>query len=276
MKGKTLFVCLVMLAIVVLLNLPLPASMRVRANARDNMAPFQNVMSLLIRKTGAIFSHLSAAGRTAETVESKQREIDRLVYQVERLKALKQENAHLRRLLAFRDSSERKLLPAEIVGRGDTSGWWQSLRLGKGSADGVASNATVVAAGGLIGRTTVVSEETCDVLLVTDPQFRVSGRLTRSKVLGIVGGGGVSLVGREAIEMLCAPEPCGMTYVPKHADVQIGDRVDTSGLGGVYPPGLPVGYVVSTNAHKSGLYLCATLRPVVDLATLKYAFVVVE
>jgi len=265
-----------MLAIVVLLNLPLPASMRIRVHAHDGMAPFQNVMSLVIHKTSAIAAHLSAAGRAAETVESKQQEIDRLTYQVERLKVLKHENALLRQQLAFRDSSENDLVPAEVVGRGDTSGWWQSLRLDKGLADGVTTNAPVVAAGGLIGRTTLVSQGTCEVLLVTDRQFRLSGRLPRTGALGIVRGGGVSLTGRERIEMLCSPAPCDLTYLPKHADVQVGDRVITSGLGGVFPEGIPVGFVVTKCEHESGLYLCATLRPIVELAALKYAFVVRE
>jgi len=275
-KGKTLFVCLVLLATVVLLNLPLPASMRIRAHARDNIAPFQNVMSLLVHKTRAVIDYLSAAGQAAENVESKQQEIERLTYQLERLKILKDENKLLRRQLGLRASSERDLIPAEVVGRGDTSGWWQSLRLNRGLADGVKTNSAVVAEGGLVGRTTIVSEGTCDVLLITDPQLRLSARLPRTGALGIVCGGGVSLLGREEIEMLCAPEPPDLTYVPKHAAVAVGDRVITSGLGGVFPEGIPVGYVSTKYEHKSGLYLCARLRPVVELATLKYAFVVAE
>jgi rod shape-determining protein MreC len=265
-----------MLATVVLLNLPLPVSMRVRAHARDNVAPFQNVMSLLVHKTRAVIEHLSAAGRAAANVESKQQEIERLSYQLERLKVLKDENRLLRHQLGFRDSSERNLIAAEVVGRGDTSGWWQSLRLNRGLDEGVRTNAAVVAAGGLVGRTTVVSDSTCEVLLVTDPQLRLSARLPRTGALGIVRGSGVSLLGREEIEMLCVPEPPDLTYVPKHADIAVGDRVITSGLGGLFPEGIPVGYVVTKYEHKSGLYLCATLRPVVELATLKYAFVVVE
>ena len=74
--------------------------------------------------------------------------------------------------------------------------------------------------------------------------------------------------------MLFAVQPCRMDYIEKDAPLVVGEKVITSGLGGVYPKGLAVGRVVGSELDRSGLYQRAKIAPAADLRDLKYVFVV--
>jgi rod shape-determining protein MreC len=175
----------------------------------------------------------------------------------------------------------------EVASRGGMGGWWQTLQLNKGLEHGVGAGMAVMTMEGLIGRTgeakgetdatggILVSQRTADVLLLTDPNCRVSCRLPRTGGLGIVRGRGASLGGDADLEMLCNAEPCHMDFIPKGVKIQVGDEVVTSGLGGVYPEGLLVGTVQEVSTDKSGLYQRAEVAAAASLTTVKYAFVVI-
>ncbi len=129
---------------------------------------------------------------------------------------------------------------------------------------------------GLIGRTIEVSERTSDVLLITDPNCRVSCKTVPGGAFGIMRGGGVQLIGHPLMEMLASINPAVLTYVSTAQDINEGDEVLTSGLGGVFPEGLPVGRIGRVRPHGSGLYLQAEVLPAARLDTFRYAFVVLE
>ncbi len=276
LREKRFVFWLIALLLVVLLNLPLPATLAVRSGLRDNAAPFQNAMSLVIHRVGALFSRV---GRTSEMIQEKQDlqvEIAELRSQLRRLKQFENENRTLRRQLGFAIRSPRKLLLCEVVARGDMSGWWQTLRLNKGSDDGVSAGMAVMGVDGLLGRTVTVSKRSCDVLLITDPSCKVSCKLVRNGAFGIMQGAGVSFGGRVSLEMLASAKPCELDYVSTEHKLQPQDVIHTSGLGGVFPEGLPVGRVGSVRLDSSGLYQQASVIPSASMGSLKYAFVVIE
>jgi rod shape-determining protein MreC len=112
------------------------------------------------------------------------------------------------------------------------------------------------------------------VLLITDPACRVACKLPRTEAFGIVRGSGVAVNGEVNLEVLCAVRPCRVDYLPKDDVILKDDEVLTSGLGGVYPEGLLVGYVTRMATAQSGLYQSADLMPAADMGALKYVFVV--
>jgi len=261
---------------VVLLNLPLPVSMRFKEASRDNIAPFQNGMSLVLERGREWFSFLVGARQAVRQKEELLVEIAELRGRVRGLRDAGHENTRLRRQLGFAARAEQKLIPCRVVLRGDMSGWWQTVRLNRGKKHGVTANSAVTAMDGLIGKAMEVSDSTCEVLLITDPNSRVSCQLPRLGVFGVLRGAGVSVAGRPKLEVLMSAEPCKMDYIPKDADLKKGDLLITSGLGGVFPEGIPVGEVQDVEVDESGLYRRAQVVPAADLSVLRYVFVIGE
>ncbi len=276
MRERRLLFWVIVLAVVVLLNLPPPAVLRTAAEVRDGMEPFQNTLSLVVARTRRLFSGIGRTGRIIAEKQALEIKVAALEHRLRRLEHFKDENELLRRQLGFSILSPHKLLLCEVIVRGDMSGWWQTVRLNKGIADGVRSGMAVMTTDGLIGRTIEVSEYTSDVLLITDPNCRVACRTARDGAFGIMRGAGVRLTGRPAMEMLTAARPTEMNYISTAHDIQEGDVVLTSGLGGVFPEGLPVGRVGKVRMHASGLYRQADVIPAARMDSFRYAFVVME
>lgn len=264
---------IVILAVVVFLNLPVPVSMRVKSGTRDNIAPFQNVMSLVMGRIGGAVSFLFVARRAVDEKQRMSGEIVSLRLRLSDQELMIGENAELRRLLGFRVLGERDLIPCRVILRSGAAGWWQTVRLDKGSEAGIESDMAVISMDGVIGQTIEVSRFTSTVLLITDATCKVACRLRSSGAFGIVGGRGVS-VENPTMEMLYPVRSCLMEYISMDAKVLEGGAVLTSGLGGVYPGGLLIGHVSRTYDDASGLYRCADIVPSAKLGKLKYVFVV--
>lgn len=276
MRERRLLFWVIVLAVVVLLNLPPPAVLRSAAEVRDGMEPFQNTLSLVMARTRRLFSGIGRTGRIIEQKQALEIKVAELEHRLRRLEHFQTENELLRRQLGFSILSPRKLLLSEVIVRGDMSGWWQTVRLNKGLSSGVTSGMAVMTADGLIGRTIEVSERTCDVLLITDPNCKVACRTAREGAFGIMRGAGVRLTGRPALEMLTSARPAEMNYISTAHDIREGDVVLTSGLGGVFPEGLPVGRVGQVRMHASGLYRQADVIPAARMDSFRYAFIVME
>ena len=167
------------------------------------------------------------------------------------------ENVRLRKLLGFRDRPVFTYLASEVIAR-DPTITLSSLLLDKGERDSVKIGQAVITADGLAGIIHRVDRSTSIALLATDRNFAASARVERSRVDGIV-----RWAGGEALEM---------TEVPRNLDVQVGDRIVTSGLGGVIPGGIAVG-VVTHVERADGLFLSVHIDPYVRFSRLEEVFV---
>jgi rod shape-determining protein MreC len=174
---------------------------------------------------------------------------------------LKRENRRLRRLLGFKDASSNKLLPAQVIGR-DTMHWYSSIIIDKGLRDGVAPGMVVVSEEGVIGKVIEVTPSISKVLLVVDKQSRIGGIVQRTRGMGIIEGTSFNT--------------CRLNYLSRQSEAQAGDKVLTSGLGGVYPKGLYIGEIIKVHEGEYGLYKYADILPGVDFAKLEEVLVLVE
>ena len=276
MREKRFVFWLAALLIVVVLNLPLPATLAVRAGMHDGVAPFQNSMSLVMHYLHSMFSVFGHANRVAREKQELEVEIAELQSRLLQLEQFESENRMLRRQLGFSVLSPRKLLLSEVIARGDITGWWHTLRLNKGSAAGVVEGMAVLSTDGLIGRVASVTSKTCDVLLIVDPGCKVACKVVRNGAFGIMQGSGIAMNGNVSLEMLAAVKPCLMDYISTEHELKRNDVVHTSGLGNVFPEGLPVGRLGEVKLDSSGLYQQAEVIPSADIDRIKYAFVVIE
>lgn len=191
-------------------------------------------------------------------------EIEELRNAIQQRKPLEEENQELRALLRLKSISKYRLLAAQLLAR-DVNGWWQMARLDKGEEDGIKDDLPVISLEGLVGQIVNVSRTTSDVLFLTSPQVKIAARLARSETFGIVRGRGASWKDGTA---------CRMDYIMKGAEINPADEVISSGLGGVYPAGLVIGYVESVQTDPSGLFQYAEVIPAADFKSLDMVFIV--
>jgi len=170
-------------------------------------------------------------------------------------------SGRLERIADMRDDFEVPMLPAELVG-GDVSPWFRSVMFDRGHSDGVRAGMPVISEQGLVGLVTAASSQASQTMLLLDRQSAVDGTIQRSRARGMVRG-------RGSDELV-------FEFVARGGDVQEGDVVITSGLGGVYPKGLRVGAISEVSKPGSRLLQTATLTPAVDFGRLEQVFVMLR
>jgi rod shape-determining protein MreC len=188
------------------------------------------------------------------------REVTRLSGELGRTRELAQENQRLRRLLGMHEDLAPKSIGASVV-TARLAGQSRVILVDRGSADGVRPDMAVVAWGGAVGRVVSVERDFARVRLLSDPNSGAAGVIARSRAEGMVVGRG--------------SEPMELVYVPKYADVAVGDRVVTSGLDGVFPRGFGLGRV-SVVGEPVGASKSIRLEPEVDDRSVEDVLILLE
>ena len=163
-------------------------------------------------------------------------------------------------LLEFaRANPEHSYVPANVIGR-EISPYRQYIIIDVGSSQGISHGMPVVTDKGLVGRIDTVISNASRVELITDANSVVNVRLQIANVEAQVLG---SLMGESSLEL-----------VPQGTDVQIGDAILTSGLGGNYPPNIFVGQVLAMQSKQNTLFQSGSVQPVVDFAHVSAVMVI--
>lgn len=178
---------------------------------------------------------------------------------------MQKQNARYRQMLEFKESSEFDLLAAELIAR-DPSQWFGTITINRGYLDGVRKESPVITDRGLVGMVSNVSPNSSQVILITDPRLAVSAMVQRSREPGLVG----------IVEGYAqGPTYLRMTNLPPDVQVQPGDAVISSGLGGVFPKGLYIGTVKDLGEDHDGLVQSVTIEPRVNFNRLEEVFIVI-
>jgi rod shape-determining protein MreC len=161
------------------------------------------------------------------------------------------ENAHLRALLQLSQRATTQSLPAEI--QYDTRDpFTQKVVIGRGAQQGIQNGSPVVNEDGVIGQVTRVFPLQAEVTLLTDKDQAVPVQIVRTGLRSVIYG-------------TPKGDTLDLRFVPISADVQTGDELVTSGLDGVYPPGLPVAKVVRVDKQADTAFarvVCVPVAPV--------------
>jgi rod shape-determining protein MreC len=175
------------------------------------------------------------------------------------------ENERLRSLLNLKEQTGYDQIPARVISR-DSSVWFNTITIDRGSSAGIGLNMPVVTGGGIVGRVIALSPVTAQVMLITDEKAAagaIVGQLGGSGALGPVRG-----LGKNGL--------IEMRYVSGLEKVQVGDYILTTGQDGIYPPGLSVGEVVqvtpgtATQSHEILIRPSAKLDQLGQVAVLLY------
>lgn len=222
--------------------------------------PAQSGLTSMINGTADIWEHYLFLVDTAaenEALVAENRTLKELLTQSDEVRL---ENQRLRRLLDFKESQEIETLPARVVAE-DASSWFRTIMIDKGEEHGVSEGLPVVVAEGVVGRVVRSSSRFARVLLVTDASSAVASLLQGNRARGVCRGEG---------------ERLSFDFVLRQEEVRVGDRIVTSGMGGVFPKGLVVGSVKTVDRMEFGLFQSITVSPAVDFSHLEEVLVLLR
>ncbi len=175
------------------------------------------------------------------------------------LKEYRFENRRLRKLLSFREENRFELLPVRVVARTSGRGA-ETWKIDKGSKDGIVSGMAIVSHRGLVGRIVDVLGSSASIRTLRNQDVRVSAVSQRSRVVGILSWR--------------FPRGFRLLDVPSNGDMQTGDQIVSSGLGGVFPPGIPLGRVKAAREKRGRIFREVEVEPAVDFSLLEEVYVV--
>ncbi len=228
--------CTIGLVVLAMMNLPDSASLRVKGAVRDGISPLQAVLRGGVRELQEIFRYIRGIRDMALENRALSEEIVYLRGEMRMANELERDNQMMRDLLGFVQRFPKRLISCEVIGR-DSTGWWQTARLDKGAAAGVAEGRAVITPDGLIGRTVAVSDRTADVLLLSDSSCKVSVRLTRLGIFGVVEGMGMKPGEQPACRMDYISQTGECAGGRRGGDVRPGRIVPERPAGGSGAPG---------------------------------------
>lgn len=214
---------------------------------------------------GVFTAYIALVDLQAEN-ERLERENERLLGEFKKAKRLKLQNARLKKFVGFKEAhSEFELVAARVIAR-DISPHYRVVKisLDVGKSSDIRVGMPVVSHAGVVGRVASVKGDMCEVMLIVDSRSAMNVRIAGKGVTGTLTGAGVRNEYEARFRFLYKSKP-----VLEH------DVVVTSGHDQVFPSGLEVGKIDSSESSQSGVYYLFKVTPSVNFSTLEEVFVLV-
>jgi rod shape-determining protein MreC len=251
----------VVLLTLILLNLPSHTAARLKLAVGSLFLPLfglANSSDQLANKAG---DAITTRRELLKENDSLRRENQELRLQAMQAQEMARENIRLRQLLGWKQSKNWKLKLASVVLR-DPSNWWRTVQIDKGSLDGVSNNLPVLTTDGLIGRVSAVGLTRSTVVLIGDVNCKVAAEVVETRDTGVIG----------------ATDPwdnslVALGFLSRNAKLTPGQTVMTSGLGGIFPAGIPIGRIADSRPVEYGLYTEARVKLAANLSSLDEVWV---
>lgn len=265
------------LVVVLLIIILICIGSAVYSRVSGNPSPVTQVVGMItapVQKLGSGIGNFFSKGKTyfletdellAENKELKQK-ISDMEQSVRDATLALEENARLREQLgmAQRDRS-LTLQTAEVIARSPGE-WAVVLTLDKGSSSGIKVNDVVQTEAGMVGYVSSVAPNYCEVTTLIDLEMQCGALVTRTREAAIAEGN-YNIMNEGYLRL---------SYLQENSDVVIGDTVETSGSGGVFPKGIMIGTVEEVRSEESGISKYAVIRPFVDVETVTNVSVIVD
>ena len=225
------------------------------------LSPIQHGLVTIFRPVGNFFAGFTEVPGLRARVSTLQRQVAELRAGENTVAEIERENESLRKLLGIRDRYNLNTLAAQVIGV-SPSNFERTVFIDRGSRAGVKKDMPVIAGDGLVGRVIRVGASTSEILLLIDRTSAVASRVVPSGETGLLEGDG--------------SENTKLELFNPDAKLGVGDRVVTSGYDrGLYPPGIPIGTVVSAPPAQSNLSRVVTIQPYVDFSSLDYVLLII-
>ncbi|MBX7138483.1 MAG: rod shape-determining protein MreC [Oligoflexia bacterium] len=221
--------------------------------------PVQLVSHSLYRSVSSLWSDYIGLLDAKQRARDLSARLSALEAENSRLLELENENARLRGILKVTQESALGGVVAEIIGY-DPSNWIKAITINKGENEGIRPGMPVLEGDGVVGQIVSASRHVSQALLIIDPGSGVDALVQSTRSRGVVGGAG--------------DKGCEMRYVLREDELNIGDRIVTSGLDGIFPKGLLIGIVSDVDKKSAGLFKEVWLKPAVDFNKVEKVVVI--
>ena len=252
----------VTLVTVLLLSLPSRAVSHLKLGIGGLFLPLFGAVNAARQLPDRAADAVLPRGELLKKIENLRRENQEFKVRRQQTDAIARENDQLRTLVGWQRQQPRRLKLASVVLR-DPANWWRPVQIDLGKRDGVTTNLPVLTADGLVGRVSSVGYTRSQVVLIEDPACRVSARvLNPAHDLGVISPGGPmenSLV--------------NLSYLSGNANLKPGQLVITSGEGGIFPAGIPIGQIADSSQAEFGLYTAARVKLSANLGALDQVWI---
>lgn len=210
------------------------------------LGPVLNVISKPVEAVSdGLGGYLNLVGTKKENKELKAK-VDKLFLENQRLTELERENARLRKLLNFAEKKPNTMIAAAIIGE-DLKNWFRCIIIDKGRKQNVREKTPVVTPRGVVGQVVEVDLFHSKVMVLNDTNSSIDVNVEGKNTRGLLEGTGQNTL--------------KLKYVIKNDDIEIGDKLVTSGKDGIYPKGIPAGIVITANKNKAGIFADIDVMP---------------
>lgn len=263
------FICLLVVTILVLILMAISTANTEKASFAENalgvvVSPIQRVFHSVGSGTASFFDSFRSAAKCREENEELKKSVAALEEKTRDFYKLTSENERLRGLLALKETqSNFDMVGARVIAK-DAGTWYHAFKIDKGTSDGISKYDTVMTDKGLAGYVYEVGTNWSNVVSVIDYKSALGCIIERTGDTAIAEGN----------MDLMASGLCKLSYLSRDSQVAVGDFVETSGLGGIYPEGLYVGKIKSLSVDAQGLYYEAVVEPAVDFKRIVEVMVI--
>ena len=254
----------VLLLVMVVLNLPSRTVARLQVAMGSLFLPLFGFASSTQQAVDGAVNLLVPRRVLVEQNERLRKDNDQLRLELQRAQQTEAENARLRQALGWQRKAGAHYRLARVVAN-DPANWWRSAQIDLGSRDGLRADLAVRTLEGLVGRVSEVGFDRSQILLLGDPYCRFSALVQETgDRTGIISPGATA-----------ASQQSVVLTLPNNDQLRLGQRVVTSGLGGVFPAGILVGHITDIRPAEYGLYTEAQVKLAVNLNRLDEVWVIV-
>jgi len=225
------------------------------------LSPLQWGFDRIAHRTSELFVWIRGIHDLREENARLSQLVEHLCLELQTLREESHENETLRGLLHCKERAPFETLPAQVIGR-DPSQWFRSIVLDKGTRRGVQPYMPVITPQGLVGIITEVSPFASRVKILMDPGIRVGVLIQETRAEAVLEG---------RLE-----SGCELRYLARDPEVETGATLVTSGLGCLYPKGIPVGRITRLVDKEEDLFLKAEVLPSVDFSHLDRVLIVLS
>ena len=255
----------VVLVALLIFSLPPKATTRLKLAIGSLFLPLLGLNSTAQQLPVSAADAILSRRELLQLAENLRRENDQFKVLALQAGATARENDQLRSALGWQRQQPWKLKLANVITR-DPANWWRTIEIDLGSRDGITVNLPVLTSDGLIGRVSSVGLTRSQVVLLSDPNCKASAIVeNQAHDTGVISAGGPldnSLV--------------QLAYLSGGANLKPGQSVTTSGLGGIFPKGIPIGLVVDSRPVEFGLYTEARVKLAANLGALEQVWVLLK
>ena len=223
-------------------------------------APIKSLGAIVSTPFRAVGDFFTNSTTDAQTVEDLRRQYEEMKSQIIRMEEYRQENERLSKLLDLKDAYSLESVGARVISTSPDS-WNKVITINKGSVAGIEVGMPVMSANGLIGQIESVGPYSSQVRLIIDQESGVAAFLQSSRAEGILSGSVDGILYLEFISLDVPVEP--------------GDTVITSGAGGVFPKGIPIGEVATVTHNLNSVYQTITVKTFSRVSTYEEVLVII-